>query len=135
MFLFTPTNMVLILKQKWRIPPTYSTLHYHQAILGSASAIFGMLFAEFLTETHTSSTLTAWIHNLAFVLSCYCTFLLDPLVEEYGWRKVTLVMSLMRSLGLALSAFAPSAYFLFFSYTIFAGEAVKDRFSLQYLNE
>ncbi|KAK8385804.1 hypothetical protein O3P69_016523 [Scylla paramamosain] len=102
------------------------------AILGSASAIFGVLFAEFLTETRTSSTVTAWIHNLAFVLSCYCTFLLDPLVEEYGWRQVTMVMGLMRSAGLAVSAFAPNAYFLFFSYTIFAGIPIDVLYSLSF---
>lgn len=69
-----------------------------------------------------SSSTTAWIQNLTFVLSNFCCYMLDPLVEEFGWRRVGLAMGVMNGCGLALSAFANSAYYLFFSYTVMAGE-------------
>ncbi|MPC29061.1 Monocarboxylate transporter 14 [Portunus trituberculatus] len=88
---------------------------------GSCSAVFGVLFSGFLLDLGVSSSTTAWIQNLTFVLSNFCCYLMDPLVEEFGWRRVGLAMGVMNGCGLALSAFANSAHYLFFSYTVMAG--------------
>ncbi|XP_050713861.1 monocarboxylate transporter 4-like isoform X2 [Eriocheir sinensis] len=88
---------------------------------GSCSAVFGVLFSGFLTDHGASSSTTAWIQNLTFVLSNFCSYLLDPLVGEFGWRPVGIAMGLMNGCGLALSAFATSPAYLFFSYTVVAG--------------
>ncbi|MPC53173.1 Monocarboxylate transporter 9 [Portunus trituberculatus] len=43
-----------------------------------------------------------------------------------------MAMGVMRSAGLAVSAFSPNAYFLFFSYTIFAGIPIDVLYSLSF---
>ncbi|XP_045123907.1 monocarboxylate transporter 11-like [Portunus trituberculatus] len=93
---------------------------------GSCSAVFGVLFSGFLLDLGVSSSTTAWIQNLTFVLSNFCCYLMDPLVEEFGWRRVGLAMGVMNGCGLALSAFANSAHYLFFSYTVMAVFAWSD---------
>lgn len=94
---------------------------YPQLLNGSCSAVFGILFSGFLTDHGASSSTTAWIQNLTFVLSNFCSYLLDPMVGEFGWRRVGIAMGLMNGCGLALSAFAISPAYLFFSYTFVAG--------------
>lgn len=91
-------------------------------IVGAASANFGILFSGFLMDLNTSSTLTAWIHNLGLALSGFCCYLLDPLVQEFGWRGTSLAMGFMMFLGLSLSAFVTSATDLFFSYSVLASK-------------
>lgn len=91
-----------------------------KVIIGAASANFGILFSGFLTGLGTSSTVTAWIQNLGLVLSALCCYLVDPLVEEFGWRMVSLVMGVMMAVGMSLSAFATSALDLFFTYSVLA---------------
>ncbi|XP_050724653.1 monocarboxylate transporter 12-B-like isoform X2 [Eriocheir sinensis] len=96
-----------------------------QIIAGAASANFGILFSEFLIGLNTSSTLTAWIYNLGLVLSAFCCYLVDPLVEEFGWRAASIAMGVMMSVGMSLSAFATSAFDLFFSYSLLASIPVE----------
>lgn len=82
---------------------------------------FGVLFSEFFLKLNTSSTKVSEIFNLAFALSSFFSFLTGPLVELYGWRRVTLVASLVYSLGLASSAVATSASFFFVFTILLAG--------------
>lgn len=94
---------------------------YQQFLLGISTQCFGILFLGFLTELKTSSTVIGWMYSLAFVFSSFFTYFLEPLVNKYGWRVVAFALGLANSLGLALSSFATSAAFLFFSYSFVAG--------------
>ncbi|MPD01711.1 hypothetical protein E2C01_097251 [Portunus trituberculatus] len=96
---------------------TNKTLSF-QIIIGSVPAIFGILFSGFLTGLQTSSAVTAWIQNLGMVLSALCCYLVDPLVEEFGWRNLSLAMGVMMAVGMSLSAAATSAVDLFFTYSV-----------------
>ena len=44
------------------------------------------------------------------------------LCNKYGYRKVTMFGGLLLFVGFGLSAFAPNLEFLYFSYSILAGE-------------
>lgn len=85
---------------------------------------FGVLFSGFFLQLNTSSTKVSEIFNLAFALSSFFSFFTGPLVEQYGWRSVTLVTSLVYSLGLALSTVATSASLFFVFCIMQAGELV-----------
>ncbi|KAK8377230.1 hypothetical protein O3P69_013699 [Scylla paramamosain] len=94
-------------------------------IIGSAPANFGILFSGFLTGLQTSSIVTAWIQNLGMVLSALGCYLVDPMVEEFGWRNVSLAMGVMMALGMSLSAAATSAVDLFFTYSVLSSIPVE----------
>lgn len=87
----------------------------------SLSFCFGILFSGFLLENDASSTTTAWIYNLFLVLSYLCMVLVNPLCQEFGMRTVGFAAVLMASLCTILSGFAPSVYFLYFSFSILGG--------------
>ncbi|KAK8383378.1 hypothetical protein O3P69_019037 [Scylla paramamosain] len=61
------------------------------------------------------------IYNAGKVLSYLGSYLVDPLVEEFGWRRITFTLGLMNGLGLVLSAFATSATYIFFSFSLLVG--------------
>lgn len=92
-----------------------------QIAINFAGPCFGILFSGFLLELGTSSTNVAWIFNLRSFISNISALFLDPLVAEWGWRKVGLVSSLLLSLGFAVSSFANSALYLLCSYSILTG--------------
>ncbi|XP_047487662.1 monocarboxylate transporter 12-like [Penaeus chinensis] len=86
-----------------------------------AGPCFGILFSGFLLDLGTSSTNVAWIFNLRSFIVNIAALFLDPLVAEWGWRKVGFVSSLLLSLGFAVSSFANSALYLLCSYSILTG--------------
>lgn len=83
---------------------------------------FGIIFSRFLLELGTTSTLTAWIFNMGLMFSGIFNYFTGPLVEEFGWRRVSFMSTLALSLGFIASAFATSAWFLFFSFSIIVGK-------------
>ncbi|MPC39063.1 Monocarboxylate transporter 13 [Portunus trituberculatus] len=83
---------------------------------------FGTIFSEYLIDLRTSPMKVSWICNLFHVSACLGSVMGATLVEEFGWRKVIFASGLLSSLGMTLSAFTTSADFLFFSYSILAGE-------------
>lgn len=82
---------------------------------------FSIIFLHFLLDLGTSSTVTIWIYNFQCFVFNIVGLLAGPLIEEFGARRVTLVGALLTSISLILSAFATSAEFLFFSFSIIAG--------------
>lgn len=98
-------------------------LFSRQLVVGITTACFGILFVDFLNEEGASSTMVGWIYSLAFVFSSFFCYFLDPAVTEFGYRTIALFLGLMNSLGLAMSAFATSSTFLFFSYSLVAGNS------------
>ncbi|KAG0717751.1 Monocarboxylate transporter 13 [Chionoecetes opilio] len=85
---------------------------------------FGVLFAGFLLELGTSTTKVSEIFNLSLALSSFFTFLAGPLVEQFGWRRVTFITSLVYSAGLAASTITTSASFIFMSTMMIAGMCI-----------
>ncbi|XP_047488232.1 monocarboxylate transporter 9-like [Penaeus chinensis] len=82
---------------------------------------FGILFSRFLLDLRTTSTTTAWIFStFCFVWNLFA-LVCRPLTREFGWRPVALYGILSTALALVISAFAPSAEFLLFSFALLAG--------------
>lgn len=82
---------------------------------------FGVLFSGFLLELRTSSTKVSEIFNVALALSSFFSFLAEPLVNQFGWRKVTFTTSLVYAAGLASSALSASASYFFISTMMITG--------------
>lgn len=83
---------------------------------------FSIIFAPFLLDIGTSSTTIGWIFNLFQFIYNFSGPLLGPLLAEFSWRSVALPSGLLAAASLALSAFAGSAEFLIFSYSIVGGQ-------------
>ncbi|KAK4301202.1 hypothetical protein Pmani_026623 [Petrolisthes manimaculis] len=62
-----------------------------------------------------------WIFNLTLLNCGLCSLFASPLVQEYGWRRVTFVSGFVLGSGMILTAFSTSAWFLFFSFSIVIG--------------
>ncbi|KAK3889047.1 hypothetical protein Pcinc_006923 [Petrolisthes cinctipes] len=86
------------------------------------SVSFGIVFSRFLLDQGTSSSLIAWIFNLSLVCSGVFSYFTGPLVNEFGWRRVGFVSSLVFGMGMIASAFTSSAWFLLFSYSVIVGK-------------
>ncbi|XP_045132599.1 monocarboxylate transporter 9-like [Portunus trituberculatus] len=82
---------------------------------------FGIMFSGFLVGNGASSTTIAWIYNLFLVVWNMSMILANPLCQEFGTRAVGFASVLMASIAITLSGFAPSIYFLYFSFSILAG--------------
>ncbi|KAK3856914.1 hypothetical protein Pcinc_036805 [Petrolisthes cinctipes] len=57
---------------------------------------FGVLFSKLLMDQGTSFTMSSWIFSIALINANFSSFLIVPLVEEFGWRKVAFVSGLLR---------------------------------------
>lgn len=91
------------------------------ALVNTVGPCFGILFSRFLKDLGTSSVNVAWIYNArAFTLSL-TQLLLGPLVLELGWRRLAFCAGLLVAFGLGASAFAVSAVYLLFSYSLMTG--------------
>ncbi|XP_068236065.1 monocarboxylate transporter 14-like [Palaemon carinicauda] len=90
-------------------------------LLSSLGPCFGILFSRYLLELGASSVLTAWIFNVQLFIWHLMGPLVRPLSAEFGWRPVGLLGVLLCSMSIILSAFSPSASFLFFSFSLLSG--------------
>lgn len=90
-------------------------------LLVMVSPCFGVLFSEYLLNSGSSSTTTAWIFNLQCFLWNATALLTRPLTHEFGWRMVGICGAAVGATGLMISAFTPSPAFLFFSFSLLTG--------------
>ncbi|MPC67528.1 Monocarboxylate transporter 12-B [Portunus trituberculatus] len=97
----------------WVVTFASFVIYVSTTLASTFTNCFGVLFSAFLLELHTTSTKISEIFNLALALSSMFSFLAEPLVNQFGWRKVTFITSLVYSVGLASSSFATSASFFF----------------------
>ncbi|KAK4308987.1 hypothetical protein Pmani_019364 [Petrolisthes manimaculis] len=81
----------------------------------------GVIFSIFYRELEVSATMITWIFNLTLLNCGVCSLFASPLVQEYGWRRVTFVSGFVLGSGMILTAFSTSAWFLFFSFSIVIG--------------
>ncbi|XP_037803296.1 monocarboxylate transporter 9-like isoform X1 [Penaeus monodon] len=91
------------------------------ALMFSLPVGFGILFSRFLMDLGTSSTTTAWIFNLQMFFWHVVGPFVRPLTREFGWRRSGFFGVMLISSSIMLSAFAPSAEFLFFSFSLLSG--------------
>nr|XP_045608472.1 monocarboxylate transporter 9-like isoform X2 [Procambarus clarkii] len=82
---------------------------------------FGVLFSRFLLQEGSSSTTTAWIFNVQCFVWNMMGLVVRPLAKEFGWRNIAIKGVLLTSVSVIMSAFTPSAEFLFFSFSLLSG--------------
>ncbi|XP_068236336.1 monocarboxylate transporter 9-like isoform X2 [Palaemon carinicauda] len=96
-------------------------INVFKSLIPMVSPCFGILFSRYLLDLGTSSTKTAWIFNLHCFMWNIVGLITRPLTQEFGWRNIAILGSSLTALSFAISAFAPNAEFLFFSYSILCG--------------
>nr|XP_053627852.1 monocarboxylate transporter 2-like [Cherax quadricarinatus] len=84
---------------------------------------FSIIFSPFLLGLGTSSATVGWLISILQLVWNATGFVIGPLVEVFGWRKVALVSAITASCSLIISTFATSVIYLLFSFSIFGGEA------------
>uniref|UniRef100_A0A646QDR5 Monocarboxylate transporter 9 n=1 Tax=Hemiscolopendra marginata TaxID=943146 RepID=A0A646QDR5_9MYRI len=82
---------------------------------------FGVLFVEFLNVFQASPSAAAWIPGLTFALYNLLGPVASALSNRFSCRFTTTLGGLCAALGLALSYFATSIEFLYFSYGLLGG--------------
>ncbi|KAE8590020.1 hypothetical protein XENTR_v10017906 [Xenopus tropicalis] len=87
---------------------------------GSPLAV-GVLYVEWLDTFEEGKGKTAWIGSLASGVGLLASPLCSASVSAFGVRPVVIFSGLLVAGGLILSSFAPSLYFLFFSYGCMVG--------------
>ncbi|XP_045610191.2 monocarboxylate transporter 12 [Procambarus clarkii] len=87
----------------------------------SLAPCFGILFSGFLLDLNTPSATTSWIFNIQWLIWHLMGPLVRPLAKEFGWRRIGYLGGLLVSSSIIISAFSPSAQFLFFSYSLLSG--------------
>ncbi|XP_068230611.1 monocarboxylate transporter 9-like [Palaemon carinicauda] len=87
-------------------------------LVGVCSSI---IFLNFLVDLNTSSTVIVWIFNFQNFIFNMVGFMAGSLIEVFGTRRVTVFGAFLASLSMIISAFATSAEFLFFSFSIIGG--------------
>ncbi|KAL2769648.1 monocarboxylate transporter 9 isoform a [Daubentonia madagascariensis] len=90
---------------------------------GSPLAV-GVLYVEWLDAFGEGKGKTAWVGSLANGVGLLASPVCSLCVSSFGARPVTIFSGFMVAGGLMLSSFAPSIYFLFFSYGVVVGSSV-----------
>ncbi|XP_041426794.1 monocarboxylate transporter 9 isoform X2 [Xenopus laevis] len=90
---------------------------------GSPMAM-GVLYVEWLEAFDEGKGKTAWIGSLANGVGLLASPLCSASVSAFGVRPVVICSGLLVAGGLILSSFAPSLYFLYFSYGCMVGASI-----------
>lgn len=97
----------------------------YQTLILQISPCFGVLFSRYLLELGASSITTAWIFNVECFLLYLMGVIVSPLSKEFGWQSVGILGCVLTSVSIIISAFSPSAEFLFFSFSLLTGKTIK----------
>ncbi|XP_053548218.1 monocarboxylate transporter 9 [Bombina bombina] len=87
---------------------------------GSPLAV-GVLYVEWLDIFNEGKGKTAWVGSLAAGVGLLACPLCSASVSSFGVRPITIFSGFLVAGGLMMSSFAPSLYFLYFSYGIMVG--------------
>lgn len=82
---------------------------------------FGVIYVELLKYFGEGKAKTAWIGSLFMAMPLLSGPIASFLTDRYGCRKVTIVGSILASIGFFISSFTDSIEMLFFTFGIFAG--------------
>ncbi|XP_066968831.1 monocarboxylate transporter 12-like [Macrobrachium rosenbergii] len=90
-------------------------------VCSSIGPCFSLIFSPLFLSLETPPSTVSWIFNSFSLIWNLMSPAVGPLTEEFGHRKVAVVGAVLVTVGLILSAFAPSAWFLFFSFSVLGG--------------
>lgn len=82
---------------------------------------FGVIYVELLNYFGEGKAKTAWIGSLFMAMPLLSGPVASFLTDRYGCRKVTIIGSILASIGFFASSFTESVEMLFFTFGIFAG--------------
>uniref|UniRef100_A0A182Q524 Major facilitator superfamily (MFS) profile domain-containing protein n=1 Tax=Anopheles farauti TaxID=69004 RepID=A0A182Q524_9DIPT len=82
---------------------------------------FGVMYIELLAYFGEGKGKTAWVGSLFMAMPLLCGPVASFLTDRYGCRKVTIIGSIMASIGFALSAYATSIEMLYLTFGILSG--------------
>lgn len=82
---------------------------------------FGVIYVELLKYFGEGKAKTAWIGSLFMAMPLLSGPIASFLTDRYGCRKVTIIGSILASIGFFVSSFTDSVEMLFFTFGIFAG--------------
>lgn len=82
---------------------------------------FGVLYVELLDYFGEGRGKTAWVGSLFMAMPLLSGPIASFLTDRYGCRNVTIVGSILASLGFALSAYAPTIEILYLTFGVLAG--------------
>ncbi|XP_035902459.1 uncharacterized protein LOC118507701 [Anopheles stephensi] len=82
---------------------------------------FGVMYIELLSYFGEGKGKTAWVGSLFMAMPLLCGPVASFLTDRYGCRKVTIIGSIMASIGFALSAYATSIEMLYLTFGILSG--------------
>ncbi|KAF2350732.1 Major facilitator superfamily [Trinorchestia longiramus] len=82
---------------------------------------FGVLFIEFLAVFKESKSFTSWVGSLFMAIPLLAGPLASMLTDHFGCRQVTIVGSVIASIGFLLSAFSNSILVLLFTLGLITG--------------
>lgn len=80
------------------------------------------MFKDSFVKLNLSATNTATIINVNFAFGMMLGLFNGPLLKTYGYRKVSIVGSLLYTIGVTVTAFANSFTLIIISYGILACE-------------
>lgn len=87
------------------------------------SFTFSILFSQYLLSEGVSSTTTAWMYGISFMMTHFMMVMVGPLTQEYGTRTVGFCGVTICIAGMLLSAFTPSPSYLYISTSLLGGRA------------
>ncbi len=79
---------------------------------------YGLLFVELLEHFTISKFALGWLMAVPYMVAFFEGLFIPKIVTRFGHRKVGLVCVVINLFGHILSAFTPSVYLLYFSYSI-----------------
>uniref|UniRef100_A0AAG5CPY1 Major facilitator superfamily (MFS) profile domain-containing protein n=1 Tax=Anopheles atroparvus TaxID=41427 RepID=A0AAG5CPY1_ANOAO len=82
---------------------------------------FGVMYMELLSYFGEGKGKTAWVGSLFMAMPLLCGPIASFLTDRYGCRKVTIIGSILASIGFALSAYANSIEMLYLTFGILSG--------------
>ncbi|EAA01104.6 AGAP001782-PA [Anopheles gambiae str. PEST] len=82
---------------------------------------FGVMYIELLAYFGEGKGKTAWVGSLFMAMPLLCGPVASFLTDRYGCRKVTIIGSILASIGFALSAYATSIEMLYLTFGILSG--------------
>ncbi|XP_025155951.1 uncharacterized protein LOC105182410 [Harpegnathos saltator] len=122
-FLWLIMSSVLTPEMSTKVPPNggWGWIIVMAYVLNSLSTIpviqtFGLVFKDSFTKLNLTATNTAVIINVNFAFGMIFGLFNGPLLKTYGYRKVSVIGSVLFTLGLILTTFANNLTFIIISY-------------------
>lgn len=90
-------------------------------LISSVGPCFSIVFSPLLLDLGTSPSTIFWIISTFSLVWNLASPTVGPLTQEFGYRSVAMVGSLLLTFSIILSAFATSSWFLFLFFSLVGG--------------